>query len=143
MWITFLTAKHCFSTLLQSYCDYLLKMGRIDEAQAVIEQLIVSDFKKSGSTALKTFNNYTVKITKNSDKIGMWCFRLCSLFLSKLNMFLWWIYGVFKHFHNLENLILNIWNNCISLALWDLFYLKPCRAFRITQSKQSRLVKHV
>ena len=64
-------------------------MGRIDEAQAVIEQLIVSDSKKSGSTALKTFNNYTVKITKNSDKIGMWCFRLCSLFLSKLNMFLW------------------------------------------------------
>ena len=46
-------------------------MGRIDEAQAVIEQLIVSDFKKSGFTALKTFNNYTVKITKNSDKIGM------------------------------------------------------------------------
>ena len=31
--------------------------------------------------------------------------------------------------------------NCISLDLWALFSWKPCKAFRIAQYKQSRLVK--
>ena len=54
-WITFHTAKHCFSTILpQSYRDYLIKMGPMDEEQAVLEQLTLSDSKKSSSTTLKS-----------------------------------------------------------------------------------------
>ena len=34
-----------------------LKMGRMDEEQAVFEQLTLSDLEKWSSTALKTFNN--------------------------------------------------------------------------------------
>ena len=30
----------------KAYCDYLLTMSRIDEVQAVLEQLTLSDFKK-------------------------------------------------------------------------------------------------
>ena len=52
-----------------SYCDYLLKMGRMDKERAVFEQLALSEFKKLSSTALKIFNNYTVILTSNSDKI--------------------------------------------------------------------------
>ena len=133
-----------FQHYYQSCCDYLLKMCCMDDPQAVIEQLTLNDFKKWSSTALKTFNNYTVIIIKNSDKIRVWCFCICCLFVSKLKMFLWWISWCFKafpwswktHFEHFE------WrNNCISLALWDLFYLKPYRAFRIAQRKQPRLVK--
>ena len=47
----------------------------------------------------------------------------------------------FKHFQNLENHILNILKNFISLALWAFFSLKPNKAFRIAQCKQPRLVK--
>ena len=57
--------QHCYP----SYCNYLLKMVHMDEDQAVFEQLSLSDFKKRSSTALKTFNNYTIIMTKNSDKI--------------------------------------------------------------------------
>ena len=55
-WITFHTAKHCFSTTLPiiSYRDYLIKMGPMDEEQAVLEQLTLSDSKKSSSTTLKS-----------------------------------------------------------------------------------------
>ena len=41
----------------------------MDEEQAVFEQLTLSDVKKWSSTALKTFNNYTIIMTNNSDKI--------------------------------------------------------------------------
>ena len=41
----------------------------MDEEQAVFEQLTLSDFKKWSSTALKTFNNYTIIMTNNSYKI--------------------------------------------------------------------------
>ena len=44
-------------------------MSRIYEEQAVFEQFTLSDFKKWSSTALKTFNNYTIIMTNNSDKI--------------------------------------------------------------------------
>ena len=37
----------------------------------------------------------------------------------------------FKHFQNLENLILK--ENCIFLALWSLFSIKPCKAFIIVK----------
>ena len=35
-----------FQYYYQSYCDYLLKMGRIDKIQAVFEQSTLSDFEK-------------------------------------------------------------------------------------------------
>ena len=41
----------------------------MDEEQAVFELLTLSDFKKWSSTALKTFDNYTIIMTNNSDKI--------------------------------------------------------------------------
>ena len=41
----------------------------MDEEQAVFEQLTLSDFKKWGSTALKTSNIYTIIMANNSDKI--------------------------------------------------------------------------
>ena len=46
---------------------------------------------------------------------------------------------VFKHFQNLENLILN--KQKLHISLWALFSLKPYKAFGIAQSKQPRLVK--
>ena len=56
----------------------------MDEEQAVFEHLILSNFKKWSSTTLKTFNNYTIIMTDNSDKIRIlvWYFRLSCLFLS-------------------------------------------------------------
>ena len=39
------------------------------EEQAVYEQFTLSDFKKWSSTALKTFNNYTIIMNNNNDKI--------------------------------------------------------------------------
>ena len=36
------------------YCDYLLKMGCMEEEQAAFEQLTLRNFKKWSSTALKT-----------------------------------------------------------------------------------------
>ena len=37
------TAKHCFSTLLPViHCNYLLKIGRLDEQEAVFERLTLS-----------------------------------------------------------------------------------------------------
>ena len=41
----------------------------MNKSQGVFEQLTLSDFKKWISTALKTFNNCTTKMTSNSDKI--------------------------------------------------------------------------
>ena len=36
-----------FQHYYQSYCNCLLKMGRVDEQQAEFEQLTVSDFKNN------------------------------------------------------------------------------------------------
>ena len=41
----------------------------MDKEQAVFEQLILSNFKKWSSSALKTFNNYTTTMTNNSGQI--------------------------------------------------------------------------
>ena len=43
-----------FQHYCQSYCNYLLKMSRMDEEQAAFEKLTLSEFKKWSSTALKT-----------------------------------------------------------------------------------------
>ena len=123
-----------FQHYYQSYRNYLLSLGRMNEEQAVFELLILSDFKKWSSTALKALNNYTIIMTNNtnnSDKIRLswvWCLWVFSVAYFWVNStgcsgeFL----IVFKHFQNLQNLVLNIWRkNCISLALWALVSLKP------------------
>ena len=80
-----------FQHYYQSYCDYLSKMGRMDEEQAVFEQLTLSDFKKCSSTALRTFNNSTIIMTNKSGKIRIvCCFCICR--------FLWWISCHFQTF---------------------------------------------
>ena len=58
------TQNIIFQRYYHSYCDYLLNLSRMDEEQAVFEQLTLSDFKKWSSTALETFNNYTITVTK-------------------------------------------------------------------------------
>ena len=47
------TKQNIVQQYYQSYCHYLLKMGRMDEEQAIFEQLTLSDFKKLSSAALK------------------------------------------------------------------------------------------
>ena len=47
------TQQNIFQHYYTSYCHYLLKMGRMNEKQAVFKQLTLSDFKKRSSTALK------------------------------------------------------------------------------------------
>ena len=101
------------------------------------EQLTLSDFKKWSSTALKTFNNYTIIMTNNRNRTKY--HYECGVFVS-VAYFLVNSTGcsgkfhvVFKHFQSLENLLLNILKgNCISIAL---------QAFRKAQCKQPRLVK--
>ena len=58
-----------FQQCYQSFCDYLLKIGRMDEKQAVFEQLTLNDFKKWSSTAFKTFSNYPIIMNNNRDNI--------------------------------------------------------------------------
>ena len=53
----------------------------MDRKQALFEQLTLSEFKKWNSTALKTFNNYTIMMTNNSNKVTK------SMFLSHLLIF--------------------------------------------------------
>ena len=43
----------------------------MNKEQAVFEQITLIDFKKWSSSALKSFNNYTITMTNNSDKIGI------------------------------------------------------------------------
>ena len=45
-----------FQHYYQSYCDHLLKMGRMNEEQGMFEQLTLSDFKKWSSTAIKGYS---------------------------------------------------------------------------------------
>ena len=76
-WILFHTAKHYLPTILQSYCNYLLKIGRMGEEQVVYEQLTLSDFKKWSSAALKAHSQvwehfWKLKPFKNDEK----CFSL-------------------------------------------------------------------
>ena len=41
----------------------------MDEDKVAHELLTLSNMKKWSPTALKTFNNYTIKMTKNSDNM--------------------------------------------------------------------------
>ena len=67
------STKKCFTTLLPS----------MDREQAVFEQLTLTDFNKWSSIILKTFNNYTIAVTNNNDKISIlweWCCCLHCIF---------------------------------------------------------------
>ena len=84
----------------------------MDEKQAVFEKLTFIHSKKLISTALITFNNYTIVMTNNSYKI-----RILYEYGVFVSVAYFWVnsagcsgefYVVFKHFQNLENLILNI-----------------------------------
>ena len=44
-------------------------MGRMDEEQALFEDLSLRDFKDRSFTAIKTFNNSATIMGNNSDKI--------------------------------------------------------------------------
>ena len=44
-------------------------MGRMNEEQTVFEQFTLSDLKKWSSTVLNNFDNSTIIITNDSDKI--------------------------------------------------------------------------
>ena len=48
-------------------------MNRMDEGQTLFEHLTLSDLKKWSSAALNTFNNSTITMTSNSDKIIISC----------------------------------------------------------------------
>ena len=86
-------------------------MGRLDKEQVfLIEQISLSDFKKWSSSTLKTFNNYIITMTNNTDKIKI--YHECGVFI-----FVAYSKGcsgefhvVLKDFQNLENLIPNILN---------------------------------
>ena len=99
--------QNIFQHYHEPYCDYLLKMDRIDKERAVFEQLTLCDFKKWSSTGLETFNNYTIIMTNNSYKIRN---HECGVFIS---VSYFWVnsrccsdgfHVVFKHFQNLEYL---------------------------------------
>ena len=74
----------------------------MDEEQAVFEQLTLSDFKKSSSTALNTFNKFLDFIITMTEIIND---HINSTGCSGE------FYVVFKHFEKLESLIWNILKN--------------------------------
>ena len=79
--------------------------------QAVFEQLTLSDFKKWSSSASKTFNNYTITMTNNSDKeYEFGVFIYVAYFCVYSTGWSGEVRVVFKHFQNLKNVILNISN---------------------------------
>ena len=55
-----------FQQYYHSHCNYLLKMGCMNNEQAIFEWLTLSSLKKWSSTTLKTFNNYTTIMTNNN-----------------------------------------------------------------------------
>ena len=112
------TTRYYFSTLLPVILDYLLKMGCMDKKHAVFEQL--RDLKKWSSTALNTFNNYTIITTNNRGKIrisSVWCF--CLLFIFELIQQAALV--IFKLYLNIFKILkISFWRkNRISLA-WKL-----------------------
>ena len=116
-----------FQHYYKSYCDYLSKMNRMEEQQAVFEQLTLSDFKNRSSITLRTFNNSAIIMINNSGKkriSWVWCFCLCCFFwVAFFELFLTGFSGEFQFvfendipksskspFEHFEG------KNCISLA---------------------------
>ena len=95
-------------------------MGRMDEEQAVFEQLSLSNHKKWNSTALKAFNNSTIIMTSNSGKIRMSC--VCGVFGSIV------VFELIQH-PALANfmLFLNIFK-ILKISFWT-FWRKKCISF--------------
>ena len=91
-------------------------------------------FLEGESPTLKTFNNYTIIMTNNSDKIGIlwaWCFCLCCLFLVNSAGCSGEFHVVFKHFENLENFIWNILKKTLRIP-WRVRFspLKTVQSFQ-------------
>ena len=94
----------------QPCCNYLSKMGRRDEEQAVFEQRTISNFKKRNFTALRIFDNYiimtNVVTTQEYHECGV------VVFLTYFCVNSTCCSGQFhvnsKHFKKLKNLALNI-----------------------------------
>ena len=84
-------------------------MIRMDEEQAVFEQLTFSDLKMWSSTALKTFYNYNV--INNDHQSGTGEFRVVS-----------------EHFEDLKNLHFELFKWEISYLVGSC-YLKSSKAF--------------
>ena len=63
------TSNFTFSTIKYYFSALTLKLGSMDKKQAVFEQFTLRDYKKWNSSALKTFNNCTIILNNNSDKI--------------------------------------------------------------------------
>ena len=54
-------------------------MSRMDEEQAILKQLPLSDFKMWSSTALKTFSSYGIVMGRNRDNIRISRMYFCCL----------------------------------------------------------------
>ena len=92
---------------------------------------------------LRTFNNYTIIMTNNSDKMRIFLsvvFLLLLLFFELIHQTALVNFILF-----LNILKISFWifwrKNCVSFDLRALFSQKPCKTFRTAQFKQSRLVK--
>ena len=97
---TFNTANYYLSTLLSVILRLFIKNRSHGWGASCIWKINLCGFKKWSSTTLKTFNNYTIIITNNSDKkknIKI-CFCLSCLFLSWFSRLLWWISCCFQTF---------------------------------------------
>ena len=130
-----------FQHYYQLYCDYLSRMGRMGEKQAVIEQWTRGDFKKWSFTALKTFNNSTIKwmtIVRNKCIMSVVFLSLLLIYrvnstAALVNFVLFW-----KIFKILKITFWTFWRkNCVSLAMWALFFLKT--VYRLLKPYNSTL----
>ena len=102
-------------------------------------------FLEGESQTLKTFNNCTIIMTKNSDKIRIlwvWCFVSLAYFWVDSAGCSGEFHVVSKHFKNLEKLIWNILKKKLRIPwLKGFFSWQRCKVFRIAQCKQPRLGK--
>ena len=59
-----------FNTITSDIAIIIKKMSYVDEEQAVLEWVTLSDFKRWSSTTFKTFDNYTIVKNNNTDNIS-------------------------------------------------------------------------
>ena len=123
-------------------------MGRMDEEQAIFEQLTLSNFKRWSSTALKTFNNSTIIMTNDSGKVRIsWVVFLSLLFIFDLIQQASLVN--FMLFSNISKILKisfwTFWRKKLRIsylfAMWAIFSWKSYKDFRIAQCRQSRLEK--
>ena len=84
-------------------------------------------------TLLKTFNNYTIIMANNSDKIRIFCecggFVSVAYFTVNSAGYSDEFHVAFKHSENLENLILNILKEKLHILTCGFFFLKTVSSF--------------